>query len=269
MNSKLPATLRIGLSGRSVALVRSRGWLHPRHELLTELPLGAAGAQDALQGLSTALASTQSTRMRATVVLGNDLVRLFMVKPPRNAERLRDCQAAAMQRFQQLYGEPATAWSLRGDWDARLPFLACAMPQDLLHGLRKTAIEHRLALVAVQPHFVAAWNRWRHAVPERAWYGVADAGRLTLGILDRARLIEVRCLDLPPGARQDSAWLSVQVSREALRQALPAPECICLCGRVPQAWRALPVGAPACVPFAPPMALATEGAELASAGARS
>ncbi|GAB7545368.1 hypothetical protein [Cupriavidus sp. 8B] len=266
--NKLQTTLRIGLSSTYVALVRSHGWLRPRRHLLMDRPLDAGSAPHALQGLRTALADTGCARMDATVVLGNEWVRLFMVTPPHNAERLRDCHAAMTMRFQQLYGEPPSDWHVRADWDAQHPFLACAVPQALLDGLQQAVADHRLALVAIQPQFIAAWNRWRHAVAAHTWFGVVDAQALSLGVIDQGRLAEVRRLPLPPAALDDPAWLSTQLAREALRQTMPAPDRVCLCGWVPEPWLAPQDGAPACVRLDGAAAQASAGAELALTGAR-
>jgi hypothetical protein len=263
--------LRIGLSSTSVALVRSHGWLRPAHELLADQALDTGSTPStpqALEGLRAALAEAGCTRMAATVTLGNEWARLFMVTPPHNTERMRDCQAAMTMRFQQLYGEPPRDWRVRADWDPRRPFLACALPQALLDELQQAGTDHRLALVAIQPHFVAAWNRWRRAVPARAWFGVADAQTLLLGVIDQGRLADVRRLPLPADALREPGWLAALIAREALRQALPAPERVCLCGSVPETWLTPQHGAPLCMRFDAVGAPASAGAGLALTGVR-
>jgi len=235
---RLATSLRIGLSPSTLCVVRSRGWLHASRDVLADRMLGAATPDQALLGLRGVLDDAGLAGQPATVVLGNDWGRLFMVVPPRNAESRRDCEAAAHLRFQQLYGEPPQDWTVRADWNARRPFLACAMPTELLDGLRRACADHRLGLLAVRPQFVAAWNRWGRTLREGDWFGTVDAHALTLGLVERGSLTEVRRLLLTDSARADTAWPATQCTREALRQAVPAPQRLCLCGPVPPVWLA-------------------------------
>ncbi|MGO4330875.1 hypothetical protein AB4Z48_23370 [Cupriavidus sp. 2TAF22] len=266
--NKRPLSLRIGLSTSSVALVRRCGWLRRTNELLAEAPLSAEPDVGALSGLRAALADTGCTRMPTSVILGSAWTRMFMVTPPRNTERLRDCQAAIGMRFGQLYADRAEDWAISADCDAKHAFLACAAPRCLVDGLRQAATDHRLALVAIQPRFIAAWNRWRRALPRGAWFGVMDDDALVLGLVDHGRLTDVRTLPVPAIAPLDRTWLAVQLAREALRHGLPAPARLCLCGQVPAAWFDAGVQAPQCVALDGVMAQATAGAELALTGAR-
>ena len=89
----------------------------------------AASAQTLRAQLSQRTQRTQRTQLDAAT-------RYFMVTPPHNATRIADCASAAGQRFQEIYGEAPQAWEITADWDARLPFLACAAPRALLDALR-------------------------------------------------------------------------------------------------------------------------------------
>lgn len=206
-------SLRIGLSRRAVTLERvdrrGRSTPLPGVRVAEHEPLAAA--------LSAALQGAECRRMRARVVLADELVRYFMVTPPQNAASLRDCRAAAQLRFQLLYGEPAAAWRIEADWDAREPFLACAMPAPLLDALHAAAAEHGLDLVETCPQFVTAWNRWHGQLPGDAWFGAAHDDGMTVGALHEGRLHAVRSLDAAPHAARDA------LAREALLLDLPMP----------------------------------------------
>lgn len=234
--NRLTTFLRIELSSSALTVVRTRRWPQPVREVIAARALDDATPADALQPLRAALAEARCAGLPAAVVLGNDWGRMFMVTAPRNAESLRDCEAAAQLRFQQLYGESGQAWILRADWDAHRPFLACAMPDSLLAGLRQAGDEHRLTLVTIRPQFIDAWNRWCGALQPGDWFGAADAQALTLGIVDRGQLVEVRRLSLSRDAGLDVAWPGVQIAREALRLGLSTPSRLCMCGNVPAAW---------------------------------
>jgi hypothetical protein len=249
MPSRFDHSLHVGLSMDGVALAQRTGWWRPRATVLGESP-ALAGRFDShqlpLHQLRTLLTDAGRSNQAATVVVADAWARYFMVTPPRNAARLDDCRAAAELRFQGLYGEAASGWQVEADWNARHPFLACAMPLPLLAGLQQVGAEYRLRLTAVQPHFTLAWNRWRHQLPPDAWFGTIGAESLTLGIRHSKRLLAVRTLALPAVLSDDRRWLVTQLAREALRLNLPAPERIHVAGPVPGAWPAPDDGPPDC-----------------------
>ena len=181
MRNGMKPSLRIGLSSSGIALLRTSGWLRTRSDLLSNIDLQAE--ESALPELLAArlcqmLTDTHCSHLPTTIVLAHELVRLFIVTPPHNTSCLQDCQAAAEMRFQALYGEPAAAWQLEAAWDARQPFVVCAVPRALLAALQQLAATHRLTLIEVVPQFIAAWSRWRSALKSDAWFGLAHANRL-------------------------------------------------------------------------------------------
>ena len=138
-------------------------------------------------------------------------------------------------RFFALYGEAAAGWHIAGDWDTRAPFFAAAIPRPLLAMLQQVAQEQGMALVAVQPQVVAAWNHWRRAIKPGAWFGQVHDGLLALGVADGGRLRAVRTMPLPAGAGH--AWLTQAVQREALLAGREAPALVQRCGAVPPSSR--------------------------------
>jgi hypothetical protein len=234
---KLAASLHIGLTRNSVALLRSDGWPHQHRSVLADLHLDTNSPQQLVDGLSGVLAGTGCTNLHTTVVLGNELTRLFMVTPPLNTERLRDCHAAAEMRFLALYGEPVQDyWTIVADWDACTPFLACAMPTSLLDALKQVSSQYRLKLVGIFPQFIADWNCWQQKMQAGAWFGSIHEDILSLGAIDRQRLVDVHHRPIPQLAHLDQQWLLKQLSRTALRLALQVPKKIQLCGNVPGEW---------------------------------
>lgn len=212
-------SLQVGLSRQAVTLQRVE-----RRGRSTALPgvrvaeaNGVASHEPLVAALNAALKGAQCRRMRARVVLADELVRFFWVAPPQNAGGLRDCRAAAQLRFQLLYGEPAAAWRIEADWDAREPFLACAMPAHLLDALQAAAAEHGLDLIETCPQFVAAWNRWHGQLQGDAWFGAVHDDGMTVGAIQEGRLRAVRSLDAAPQDARDA------LAREALLLNLPIP----------------------------------------------
>lgn len=234
--------LRLGVSPAAVTLVRV-GRRARQCQLLVEQPVAPVpGAPN--EGIAAALQrlfdAYDGARLPLRLVLADGLVRHWMVTPPQNALHQSDCQAAAAMRFQTLYGEPLDNWRLAADWDARQPFLACALPGALLDTLQRAAAVRQLPVLEIAPQFVTAWNRWRRAIAPQAWFGLVGADTLTLAVPLGARLHAMRAATLPAAAWQDAAALARHLTREALRLDTPLPALLHLCGALaddlPQSW---------------------------------
>jgi hypothetical protein len=245
---RLPGqALRIGVSGSAVSLLRTSRWraAGPALAVLAEHAFAPAGEHpfDAIgNALRALLGEQQLAGWPTCIVLDDELTRLWQVTPPAGAARLADIEAAAGLRFHTLYGEAPAAWRIAADWDASHPFFAAAVPRTLLKVLEQVAQEHRLAIVAVTPHFVAAWNRWQRALSPGAWFGVLHDGLLTVAAVEGKRLRAVRALPVPAGA--DHYWLTQTLTREALLHHLDVPPLLQLCGPAPALWTG-PVSNPA------------------------
>jgi hypothetical protein len=234
MRRKFGQSLRLGVAADGLALLRVSGWPRAGAEVLALQPI-EAGAPDALAaGLRALLAESAPRGWPLTVVLADDLVRLWQVPPPQGATRLGDLQAAAALRHQHLFGAPPVDWRISADWDAARPFLAAAAPEALLALLEALAREHRFHLVEVAPQFVAAMNAWRRARRPGAWFGLVHGGVLSIAAYEGSALAAVRTAVIPAGADRD--WLEAHVAREALRVGVGRPERLQLCGAAPGNW---------------------------------
>lgn len=171
-----------------------------------------------------------------SVVLADELTRMWRVTPPGGAARMADLEAAAALRFQSLYGEPATAWQVSADWDATQPFFAAAVPRALLAALSVVAQDCRLAIVAIEPRLVCAWNRSRRELKAGAWLGHVHDNLLTLAAIDAddKGLRAIRALPIPHGA--DHYWLTQTLQREALLLDMAAPALLQVNGNAPTEW---------------------------------
>jgi len=111
-------SLRIGIAPDALALVRTSIWPHERARLLGQV--AAAGADPVSLGaaLGMLLGEHEVAGLPVTVVLSDDLVRLWQVTPPQGATRLADLEAAAMMRFNALFGGGPAGWKISADWDA-------------------------------------------------------------------------------------------------------------------------------------------------------
>ncbi|MBQ5965846.1 hypothetical protein [Massilia sp. ZL223] len=235
MRRRFGQSLRIGLAAHGVALVRT-GRMFGGEPLALAERHGELSAPD---GIVSALNAVFADDLApagwpVTVVLADDLVRLWQVPPPPGASRLGDLEAAAALRFQHLFGGALADWRLSADWDAARPFLAAAVPASLLAQLESAARSHRFHLVEVVPQFVAAMNAWRRERRPGAWFGLVQGGVLSLAAYEGRSLAAVRTAVIPEGADRD--WLEAHVAREALRVGVGRPERLQLCGSAPAGW---------------------------------
>ena len=232
--SSFGQSLRIGIAPDALALVRTSIWPHERARLLGQV---AATGNDPVSlgaALGMLLGEHDVAGQQVTVVLADDLARLWQVTPPEGATRLADLEAAAMLRFQALFGGSAAGWTISADWDAARPFLAAALPLSLLEQLTTAASSQRFKLVEIVPQFVAALNQHRRVRRAGAWFGVVHGGVLSIAAFDGDLLAAVRTAPIPAGADRD--WLEGHVAREALRVGLSRPERLQICGPAPKGW---------------------------------
>lgn len=242
MRRRFGQSLRIGVTAGAVSLLRCPRWGGATPEVLAEQAY-VAGADFSALGLALERllqadgGASAYAGWPVSFVLADELLRLWVVKPPAGVARPADLEAAAALRFQSLYGEAAGGWKIVADWDPALPFFAAALPLPLLAVLEQGAARHQLAVVEIAPHFILAWNRWQGALTAGSWYGLVHDGLLTIGARDGRRLVAQRVLPVPalaPGA--EHYWLSQTVAREALLLDLPAPARLQLSGQVPPSW---------------------------------
>jgi hypothetical protein len=232
--SKLGRALRIGIAPDGLALVRTSVWRHERALLLGQVRAGGPDPQSVATALAMLLGEHETAGMPVTVVLSDELVRLWQVAPPAAAARMADLEGAAALRFQSLFGGLSAGWKIQADWNAVSPFLAAAVPVPLLDTLAATARGHRFHLIEVVPQFVAALNQYRKLRRSGAWFGLVHGSVLSVAAYDGGQLAAVRTATIPPGADRD--WLEGHVAREALRVGLGRPERLQVCGPAPQGW---------------------------------
>lgn len=269
-------SLHVGLSRTSITLLKRSGLVRPQTSLLTNvaLPEGTFRTPEVLSTqLDNVFAASGCTKLPVTLTLSDDLVRLLMVTPPGNAGSVRDCRAAAEMRFQDLYGEPVSGWTLEADWNARHSFVACAIPTPLLKVLEQAALKYQLTLISVTPQFIAMWNQYRRKLQVGAWFAVVQDKTLTLGVIEERRLCAVRTSAVPNEAWEGTQWLPEHLAREALRLRLPVPASIQFCGALPGQWAAQKMGTLNCGRLDKPhpsdeSRLITSGVELATSGIR-
>ena len=231
---RLGRGLRIGVAADGLALVRTSRWSHERALLLGTVRAGGGDPAAVGVALSMLLGEHATAGWPVTIVLSDDLVRLWQVTPPAGASRMADLQGATALRFHALFGGAPGGWKIQADWSATQPFLAAAVPQPLLDALAGAARSHRFHIVEVVPQFVAALNQYRKLRRPGAWFGLVHGGVLSVAAYDGKQLAAVRTTLIPEGADRD--WLEGHVAREALRVGLGRPERLQVSGPAPRGW---------------------------------
>jgi len=138
------------------------------------------------QGAIAALKNVELPRKcRVTVVLSNHLVRYAVVPWSNALGTPAEEEAYVRHHFAKIHGERAKGWSLRASpGSGSGPRLASAIDKALLDELRTwLAGKPGAQLVSVQPQLMAAFNRWRRAIPAGgAWLVLADEDRACVAL---------------------------------------------------------------------------------------
>ncbi|NHZ61771.1 hypothetical protein [Massilia genomosp. 1] len=235
MRRRFGQSLRVGIAPGAVALLKTSRFGGSAPDLVAELAFDGGSHPESIAGaLRLLLEGAGSANWPVSIVLADELVRIWQVTPPAGAARLADLEAAAALRFQTLFGEPTGAWQLAAGWDAAQPFLVAALPRHLLALIEQVCAAQRAPLVQLAPQFVAGFNQWRAALKAGAWYGLVQQRVLTIAAIEDGAIRAVRAAALPEGADLD--WLAAHVAREALRLNLSVPARLCVSGHAPAAW---------------------------------
>jgi hypothetical protein len=238
MLSRLGQHLRIGVASDGVAIARTGLWGVRRARLLAERRLAPTSQLEGiLSALRELLAATPPAGANVSIVIADELARMWPVTPPPACARMSDLRAAAAMRFQALFGSPPAGWRIAADWDAAKPFLAVAAPEELLAQIQQAVREAGGHVVEVVPQFVVSLGRWRASRVSGAWFGVVQSHVLTLALFDGAHLAAVCSTAIPQGAGRE--WLDSHVARESLRLGLQRPERLQLAGPAPKSWSSL------------------------------
>lgn len=141
----------------------------------------------AMAALNRWLREHHLKRARLHVFLSSQLVRWQLLDWQPQLVRPQELEAYARLRFRATFGSVADSW--RVVHTEPLPgraLPACAMDELLLTELNNLQSIGETSVASVVPYFSAAFDRWRGSVGQKmAWFGVAEPGSLTLGLLHR------------------------------------------------------------------------------------
>jgi len=172
------------------------------------------------QGAIHALKNLDLPYGKTTVVLSNHFVRYALV--PWSEALAGEAEEAAYVRhhFVRIHGERAKSWVFRATpAPSGAPRLCSAIDADLLSAL-KESLSKKTRLVSVQPSLMAAFNRWRGAIPAAgAWLALVEPERACVGLHAKGRWQSVQ------NARGE--WLTL-LERERHRIAAEVPRLVLL-----------------------------------------
>jgi hypothetical protein len=225
-------------------------WVSPTQTTLSLQNRGSAevlaqvarGNEDDLSShFALCLQALPAQRCGLHIVLDDALVKFWKVVPPANTVQFDDLGAAARIRFEALHDLPVSEWTIQADWNAREPFLACAVPAHFLTALGECLNKpksHRTKVIACTPAFIHCWNRHQpHMANSVQGLGVVNETTVTIAIIQNAKLIETRCFPLPDVRLESLQGLDQAIQNWGVQLDRKIPELMWLTGRLSRMWR--------------------------------
>ncbi len=213
-----PDRLLIGLYPDRLLWLRhdARLRVRDRRSVAVATEPGQARWSGATTALTRALATTEAKRARATVVLSNHFVRYALV--PWSLHAAADAQRCELARygFSQIYGRAVEEWSVQvSDGGIGGCGVGSAVDRALLASVDAAGAAARISIDSVQPHLMAAFNRFHAQLGRRPhWFVVVEPGALCVALLARGRWQRLVC------RRGDEDWA------KALRSLLMQEACL-------------------------------------------
>ena len=221
--------VRVSLAPGEVSLALRdfgfRGFGERERRLRPQLVLRAPAWKAAVDALAQALDPPPPRAARARVVLSNHFVRYAVVPWRDDLASQADRDAFVREVFEEHYGSACAGWTLREDNAAAgLPSLACGVDTQLIERLRETFRKARMRIAAIQPLYMAAFNRHRRAVGERGCFLVYEHGRLCSGSFHDGQWRAIHATRVEVGTP-----IAATIEREVMRHGLGADAPISLC----------------------------------------
>ena len=233
------------LSPHRLCLVRMKRGTKPtplaEHEQRLEAAKGDgwAGALDAFANLLT---QEPWAGVRTRVVLADHWARYSIVPWVAALNSTSERLAHGRQLLTSLYGEAVAAWDVRiSDAPPEAPRVMCAVPGELIAGIRAACAARDNALISLQPQLIATYEAWRHTLPQtNAWFVSIEQGSLAAARLGRFGWDRVH------GVRIGADWLRELKRLQTFgRLASNSPEEGQVYVDAPHAWREVAAGSAA------------------------
>ena len=189
--------LRVGLSPHKVVLLLTRGSRVVKRRALDSALASASEEpwRPALRSLDAALPEFAQRGRACEVVLSNHFVHYALV--PAAEELTSEWEQTAYVRviFAKALGSAADELAFRVCDDGSTMHVASAVNQAMLEQLTDLVVRQGLRLQSVQPHLMAAFNRWRGRIRAKtAWFVLVEDERMSVGLLHRDRWRSLRSM---------------------------------------------------------------------------
>jgi hypothetical protein len=230
------------LSPHRLCLVRMKRGVKPTHVAEHEQRFEGAKTDSwatALEAFAATLAQTPWAGTYTRVVIADHWVRYAIVPWVAALNSAEERLAHGRQLLTGLYGEAVAGWDLRiSEAPPQATRVACAVPAELLAGVRAACAAHGSTLLSLQPQLVAAYDAWRQCLPQaNAWFVSVEQGSLAAARLGRYGWDRVH------GVRIGSDWMRELKRLQTFgRLASNSPQEGQVYVDAPHAWREVAAG---------------------------
>jgi hypothetical protein len=140
-----------------------------------------------LEALAAKLGETPWSGARTRIVLGDHWARYAIVPWVAALSSGEERLTHGRQLLSSAYGEAVASWDVRiSDAPPGATRVACAVPGELLAGIRAACSAHGATLLSLQPQLIAAYEAWRHCLPHsNAWFVSVEQGSMAAARLGR------------------------------------------------------------------------------------
>jgi hypothetical protein len=230
------------LSPHRLCLVRMKRGVKPtqaaEHELRLENVKGDSWGAP-LEALAAMLAQAPWAGARTRVVIADHWVRYAIVPWVAALNTAEERLAHGRQLLTSLYGEAVAGWDVRiSEAPPQATRVVCAVPGELIAGVRAACAAQGSTLVSLQPQLIAAFEAWRPSLPSsNAWFVSVEQGSLA------AARLGPRGWDRVHGVRIGADWLRELKRLQTFgRLASNTPEEGQVYVDAPHAWREVASG---------------------------
>jgi hypothetical protein len=193
----------------------------------------------ALEALTQMLTQSPWSGARTRVVLADHWARYAIVPWVASLSSAQERLAHGRQLLTSLYGDAVAGWDLRiSDAPPQATRVICAVPGELIEGVRAACAAHGGTLLSLQPQLVAAYEAWRPSLPpSNAWFVSIEQGSLAAARLGQHGWDRVH------GVRIGSDWMRELKRLQTFgRLASNSPQEGQVYVDAPHAWREVAAG---------------------------
>lgn len=176
---------------------------------------GAPIWQPAMDALAAWLREQGLQRAHLHVHLSAHFVRWQLLEWQPRLTQPQELDAYVQLRYRATFGAPADQWRVvHAEPQPGCALPTCAIDEALLTALNELQTIGRARVLHATPYFSAAFDRWRSRLDRQtAWFGAAEPGSLTLGLLHRGVWCGLRAAR--HHGQGDAGWRSVLPALQA------------------------------------------------------